>query len=249
VSGLVVDAVSVEYVRRGASITALDEVSLTVAEGEIVALVGESGSGKSTLARAVAGLVETAAGTILFDGVAIPTRGRKPVAMVFQDPLGSLDPRLTVAAAITEILRVHRLRPRAGERARTAELLELVGLPPEVAGVRPRYLSGGQQQRVAIARALASEPRILLLDEALSALDASVRAQMLRLIMELRSRLGIGALFIGHDLALVRQLADRVAVLQLGRLVEVSSAEEFFLSPQHPYSRELLAAVPVLRRT
>jgi ABC-type glutathione transport system ATPase component len=168
--------------------------------------------------------------------------------MVFQDPLGSLDPRVSVEASITEILRVHRLCPRSQERARALALLDLVGLPADAAASRPRFLSGGQQQRVAIARALAAEPRILLLDEALSALDASVRAQMLALIADLRARLGIGALFIGHDLALVRQLADRVAVLQLGALVESGPAEEFFSAPKHPYSRELLAAVPVLKR-
>jgi len=246
-SVLSVESVCVNFIRKGVGVAALSDVSLSVKKGEIVALIGESGSGKSTLARAIVGLLPVASGQIHIDGQPLPRRGRRPVAMVFQDPLGSLDPRFTGARAIREILRVHNLVERADEGDRMLELLDLVGLPADLVDSRPRYLSGGQQQRLAIARALASEPAFLILDEALSALDASVRAQVLRMLADLRTRLDIGMLFIGHDLALVRQLADRVAVLKNGVLVEVASADEFFAAPAHPYSRELLDAVPTLR--
>ena len=247
-STLALDSVSVRYSRGGVQFEALSNVSLTVSEGEVLALIGESGSGKSTLARGVVGLTPISSGTIRFDGKPLQFRGRRPVGIVFQDPLGSLDARMTVEKALTEVLRVHRLRPASTQSARVLELLGLVGLPPEVARLKPGALSGGQQQRVAIARALAAEPRILILDEPVSALDVSIRAQVLRLLSDLRTRLGIGLLFIGHDLAVVRQLADRVAVLYRGVLVEEATAESFFALPEHPYSRELLASVPSIAR-
>ncbi len=247
-STLALDSVSVRYTRGGIHFQALSEISLSVSEGEVLALVGESGSGKSTLARAIVGLTPISSGTIRFDGNPLRFRGRRPVGIVFQDPLGSLDARMTVEKALTEVLRVHRLRPMSSQLARCLELLELVGLPPEVARLKPAALSGGQQQRVAIARALAAEPRILILDEPVSALDVSIRAQVLRLLSDLRTRLDIGLLFIGHDLAVMRQLADRVAVLYRGVLVEQAAAEAFFTLPDHPYSRELLASVPSIAR-
>jgi peptide/nickel transport system ATP-binding protein len=244
VSVLTLESVSVRYSRAGEHFDALHNVSLSVAEGEVLALVGESGSGKSTLARAVVGLTPISAGSITFDGRALPTRGRRPIGIVFQNPLGSLDARMSVEKALSEILQVHHLVSPSQRKQRCRELLDLVGLPPEVARLKPGTLSGGQQQRVSIARAMAAEPRILILDEPVSALDVSIRAQVLRLLDDLRTRLGIGLLFIGHDLAVVRQLADRVAVLYRGELVEVAPAEEFFASPRHEYSRVLLESVP-----
>jgi ABC-type glutathione transport system ATPase component len=243
---LTLDSVSVRYSRAGSHFYAVHNVSLSVAEGEVLALVGESGSGKSTLARAIVGLTPTSAGSITFDDRPLPTRGRRPIGIVFQNPLGSLDARMSVEKALGEILQVHSLVPPSQRRQRCHELLELVGLPREVARLKPGSLSGGQQQRVSIARAMAAAPRILILDEPVSALDVSIRAQVLRLLNDLRSRLGIGLLFIGHDLAVVRQLADRVAVLYRGELVEVAPAEEFFAAPQHEYSRMLLESVPSL---
>jgi ABC-type glutathione transport system ATPase component len=245
-SVLALESVSVRYSRAGVQFDAVHDISLSIAEGEVLALVGESGSGKSTLARAIVGLTPIDAGTVTFDGRPLPTHGRRPIGIVFQNPLGSLDARMTVEKAITEILQVHRLVPATQRRQRCRELLELVGLPPEVAPLKPGALSGGQQQRVSIARAMAGEPRILILDEPVSALDVSIRAQVLRLLDDLRSRLGIGLLFIGHDLAVVRQLADRVAVLYQGELVEVATAEDFFASPKHEYSQMLLDSVPSL---
>jgi ABC-type glutathione transport system ATPase component len=245
-SSLTLDSVSVRYSRAGTHFDAVHEVSLSVAEGEVLALVGESGSGKSTLARAIVGLTPTCAGSITFDDRPLPKSGRRPIGIVFQNPLGSLDARMSVERALAEVLQVHRLVPASQRRQRCHELLELVGLPREVARLKPGSLSGGQQQRVSIARAMAAEPRILILDEPVSALDVSIRAQVLRLLSDLRSRLGIGLLFIGHDLAVVRQLADRVAVLYRGELVEVAPAEEFFALPQHEYSRVLLESVPSL---
>jgi ABC-type glutathione transport system ATPase component len=248
VNRLTLEAVCVQYSHAGVRFHALHDVSLSIGEGEVLALVGESGSGKSTLARAVVGLTPISSGSIQFDSRPLPSRGRRPVGIVFQDPLGSLDTRMTVEKALTEVLRVHRLVPASGQRDRCLELLELVGLPAEVASLKPGALSGGQQQRVAIARAMAAEPRILILDEPVSALDVSIRAQVLRLLSDLRTGLGIGLLFIGHDLAVVRQLADRVAVLYRGVLVEEADAQSFFASPRHEYSRELLASVPSISR-
>jgi ABC-type glutathione transport system ATPase component len=245
-SPLTLESVSVRYSRAGAHFDAVRDVSFSVAEGEVLALVGESGSGKSTLARAIVGLTPISMGSITFDDKPLPTRGRRPVGIVFQNPLGSLDARMSVEKALAEILQVHRLVPATQRRQRCHELLELVGLPQEVARLKPGSLSGGQQQRVSIARAMAAEPRILILDEPVSALDVSIRAQVLRLLDDLRSRLGIGLLFIGHDLAVVRQLADRVAVLYRGELVEMAPAEQFFASPEHEYSRLLLDSVPSL---
>lgn len=245
---LELEGISVRYFRSGEFFYGVRDVSLAVAEGETLALVGESGSGKSTLARAAVGLVPLAAGEIRFRGRPLARRGPRPVAMVFQDPLGSLDPRMPIGDAIAEVLAIHRLCERGERRQRVSELLRSVGLPPQAADVRPRELSGGQQQRAAIARALAAEPRVLILDEPVSALDVSIRAQILRLLADLQERLSIAYVFIAHDLAVARQLAQRVAVMYRGRLLEVAPAAEFFAQPLHPYSRALLEAVPSLHR-
>jgi peptide/nickel transport system ATP-binding protein len=234
--------------RRGTA-RALDGVSLEVRRGECLALVGESGSGKTTLGRCLIRLVEPAAGRVRFDGedlLALPPRElrrrRRRFQMVFQDPFGSLDPRQRVGSILAEPLALHGRRNDAG---RIAELLDRVGLSAEMAGRFPHELSGGQRQRVGIARALAVEPDFLIADEPISALDLTVRAQILDLLADLRERLGLTMLFIAHDLAAVEQLADRVAVMYLGRIVELAPAAGLFQRPQHPYTVSLLSAAPV----
>ncbi|HUP24667.1 MAG TPA: ABC transporter ATP-binding protein [Thermoanaerobaculia bacterium] len=244
-------------VRRGAlrravgEVVAVDDVSLSIGHGESFALVGESGSGKTTLARALLRLVELAEGTVHFDGVDLLAlspaelrRRRRDFQMVFQDPLGSLDPRYSVRQTVEEPLRIHRLAQGGRLARRVEELLELVGLPAKIADRFPHELSGGQRQRVCVARALASEPKLLVADEPVSALDVSIRAQIVNLLASLQEDLGLTLFFIGHDLALVEQLADRVAVMYLGRIVEQSPAAELFAKPLHPYTVSLLAAVP-----
>jgi peptide/nickel transport system ATP-binding protein/oligopeptide transport system ATP-binding protein len=237
--------------RPAQRLRAVDGVDLRVAAGECFGLVGESGCGKSTLARLVVRLLDPTRGAVRFDGRdVLALRGgalrawRREVQIVFQDPYGSLDPRMSVGAALGEVLAVHRLARGAAARARTATLLEQVGLPPAVAARYPHELSGGQRQRVGIARALAVGPRLLVCDEPLSALDVSVQAQILNLLQDLRTQLGLTLLFISHDLRVVRQLCDRVGVMYLGRLVEVAPAAALFAQPRHPYTRALRAAVP-----
>ncbi len=227
---------------------AINEVSLRVEPGTSVGIVGESGCGKSTLAKAILGLVEPVQGTVhLNDQVLTAKRDRRTrrrIQMVFQDPGSSLNPKMTVGSAITGVIRFHQLRSGAEIEARVNELLELVELPPSVANVRPTTLSGGQRQRVAIARALALEPDVLIADEAVAALDVSVQASILNLLNDLRHRLGLTMLFISHDLAVVRQVTDRVVVLYLGRIVEDQPTADLFQSPHHPYTGALLAAAP-----
>ncbi len=245
-------------IRRGAlqrtvgAVRAVDGVDLEVRPGECLALVGESGSGKTTLGRLVTRLVEPDAGTLRFAGDdLLALRGaalrhkRREIQVVFQDPWSSLNPRLSVGEAIREPIAVHRLAPRREQPARVAELLCLVGLAPELAARYPHELSGGQRQRVGIARALATGPRLLVADEPVSALDVSVRAQIVNLLAELQRRLGLAMLFIAHDLALVEQLADRVAVMYLGRIVELGSCGTVLARPQHPYTVSLLESVPI----
>jgi oligopeptide transport system ATP-binding protein len=245
-------------VRRGllqrsvGAVHAVDGVDLDVAAGECLALVGESGSGKTTLGRLVTRLEEPDAGTLRFAGEdllalsgAALRRRRRDLQVVFQDPWGSLNPRMTVAATVEEPILVHRLVPRAERGDRVAELLGLVGLSPDLGRRYPHQLSGGQRQRVGIARALATGPRLIVADEPVSALDVSVRAQIVNLLADLQRRLGLAMLFIGHDLALVEQLADRVAVMYLGRIVEQAPTRQLYASPQHPYTVSLLEAVPV----
>jgi oligopeptide transport system ATP-binding protein len=229
---------------------AVDDVSLAVDAGAAVGLVGESGSGKTTVARVLCGLQTPDSGRVLFDREALPRRRsvaqRRAVQMVFQDPFGSLNPRRRIGSMLVELLRVHGLSSGA-ERARALELLELVGLPGAALDRYPAAFSGGQRQRIAIARALAAEPRIVIADEPVSALDVSVQATVLRLFAQLRSELDIGLLLISHNLAVIRVLCETVAVMYLGRLVETATTAELFDDPRHPYTRALLAAVPRLR--
>jgi len=228
---------------------AVDGVDLTVRKGEALALVGESGSGKSTLARAIAGIQPANRGQIKLDGKVLPARHRsradqRRIQIVFQDPYSSLNPRLTVGGMLRELLRVHHVVPRGEVEARTQELLRMVGLPEDAAGALPRQFSGGQRQRVAIARAIALRPEVLVADEPVSALDVSVQATILNLLQELQSELGLTLLFISHNLAVVRHLCDRVAVMYLGRIIEVAPTEVLFANPRHPYTAGLLAAIP-----
>ena len=232
---------------RFGGLQALDGVSLNVEQGGSLGIVGESGCGKSTLARVIVGLQEPASGTVLVDGASVDGRRsraqRRQVQMVFQDPASSLNPRMVVGAMLRELLQAHGLGRRASE-ARGAELLDLVGLPPRVLDARPGALSGGQRQRVAIARALSVEPRILIADEAVAALDVSVQATIINLFLELQQRLDFTLVFISHDLGVVRALCDDVVVMYLGRVVERAAADELFSRPLHPYSEALLAAAP-----
>ncbi|MBP2326458.1 ABC-type glutathione transport system ATPase component [Kibdelosporangium banguiense] len=232
--------------RSGDGLVAVDDVSFDLPQGGSLAIVGESGSGKTTTARIVAGLETATGGEILLDGRPIAgsrsRRGGHGIQMVFQDPFGSLDPRQKVGNAISEILAVRHTR--AERRAQVLKLLSEVGLDERHAGEYPANLSGGQRQRVAIARALAQQPRVLILDEAVSALDVSVQAQVLNLLIDLRARLGISYLFVSHDLAVVRQVSDHCLVMQHGRVVEHGATGEVLDHPQDRYTRLLLDAVP-----
>ncbi len=231
-------------------LVAVDDVSLAIDAGASVGLVGESGSGKTTVARVLCGLQMPDSGEVSLDGEALPRRRsieqRRAVQMVFQDPFGSLNPRRRVGSMLIELLRVHGLH-RGAERARAQELVEQVGLPAAALDRYPAAFSGGQRQRIAISRALASEPRIVIADEPVSALDVSVQATVLRVFAQLRAELDIGLLLISHNLGVIRVLCETVAVMYLGRIVELASAEELFDDPRHPYTRALLAAVPRLR--
>jgi peptide/nickel transport system ATP-binding protein len=227
--------------------TAVDRVSLTVPVGTVVGLVGESGSGKSTLARAAVGLTEPESGASTLGGRPVPHRGaRRPLQMVFQDPYSSLDPRMTIGDSIAEALPrdLDDVRGRRGRRDEVARLLELVHLDPHRARDLPARLSGGQRQRVALARALAGRPEVVIADEITSALDVSIQGAVLNLVRELQAELGLSMLFISHNLAVVRYVASRVAVMQGGRLVEEGPTAQVLGAPEHDYTRELLAAAP-----
>ena len=240
-------------------VRALAGVSVRVVRGQTLAVVGESGCGKSTLARALVRLIALDGGQIVYDGEDVRAlrgdalrRYNRRVQMVFQDPYGSLNPRMTAGEMLGEVLRVHRIVPKPAIPARIAELLALVGLPADAAARLPRAFSGGQRQRLAIARALAVEPAILIADEIVSALDVSIQAQILNLLLDMQARLGLAMLFVSHDLRVVRHLAHQVAVMYLGRVVEYGDAAAVFDAPQHPYTQALLRAAPVLtpqRRT
>jgi len=234
------------------AVYAVDGVDLDVSSGEAVGLVGESGSGKSTLARAIPRLIEPTAGTITFDGSDVTAMRRRElpsfrrnVQVVFQDPYASLDSLATVADSIGEPLFTHFGLRGAARRARAAEMLQLTGLGEEHLDRYPAELSGGQLQRIAIARALAAGPRLLILDEPVSSLDVSTRAQIINLLCRLQAQLGLAFLFIGHDLAVVHHVSDRIAVMYLGEIVEEGPAEAVYEAPKHPYTFALLSAVPV----
>jgi ABC-type oligopeptide transport system ATPase subunit len=237
---------------RRTPIPAVRGVSLEVGRGETLALVGESGSGKSTVAKTIMGFETPTAGVVRFDGIDLSTlrRGqwkpvRRELQFVFQDPYASLPARSPVGEIVAEPLVIHGIGTRAQREARVRELLEMVGLRPEHAYRYPHEFSGGQRQRVGIARALALEPRMLILDEPVSALDVSIQAQVINLLSDLQRDLGLSYLFIAHDLAVVQHLAHRVAVMYLGRIVETGDTADVFAAPQHPYTRALLASVPV----
>ncbi len=232
---------------------ALNGVDLAVRRGETLAIVGESGCGKSTLARCLVRLHTPDGGRIVYDGIdinALAGAARRDfsrrVQMVFQDPYGSLNPRKTIGSQLSEPIRVHGLRPPRDIAERVRELLSMVGLPAASAGRYPHAFSGGQRQRIGIARALALEPECLIADEIVSALDVSVQAQIINLLIALQKRLSLTIVFVSHDLSLVRYLAHRVAVMYLGRVVESGLAEELFEAPRHPYTAALIAASPSL---
>ena len=241
------------FARQTGSVKAVDNVSFTIARGETLGLVGESGCGKTSMARCIVQLYKPTAGEVLFDGEdLVKLKGGKMRAMyrrvqfIFQDPYGSLDPRMTCGDIIGEPLKVHKLtKGKDAYRARVAELLTLVGLNPYMANRFPHEFSGGQRQRIGIARALAVEPELLICDEPVSALDVSVQAQIINLLEELQEKFGLTYLFIAHDLSLVRHISHRVAVMYLGRLVEVAESDELFSNPQHPYTKALLSAIPL----
>ncbi len=236
------DDVIIRYGLRRAAVTAVDRVSLVVPEGGVTGVVGESGSGKSTLGRAAVGLVPLSGGRILLDGAPIPSRGPRPLQMVFQDPYSSLDPRMSVGASIAEMMPASMTRrERATEVGR---LLELVHLDARQADHRPARFSGGQRQRIAIARALAGRPKVLIADEITSALDVLIQGAILNLLRELQTELGFSMLFISHNLAVVRYVASQIVVMRDGRIVEQGDTLAVLDHPQADYTRELLAAIP-----
>ncbi len=237
---------------RGRVVRAVDGVSFDVPAGRIVGLVGESGSGKTTIGRTILRLVEPTAGRVMFEGTDLLTLDdaamrpfRRRLQIVFQDPYASLNPRMTAAEIVGEALGTHGLAPGRARRPRIAEILHRVGLDPSHMDRYPNAFSGGQRQRIGIARAIAVEPRFIVADEAVSALDVSVQAQILNLLLDLKHELGLTMLFIAHDLAVVEYLCDEVVVLYLGRVMERAPRDRLYTAPAHPYTRALLSAVPV----
>ena len=251
---LKVEGLSKRFAGRRRTVAALDDVTFTVGKGETLGIVGPSGSGKSTLARVLLRLVEPDAGRILIDGEdwrslspKLLRRRRGSIQMVFQDPVSAFNPHTTIGKAIMDPLRIHSIGSRDTRKAAIADLLQRVGLSEEMASRRIHEVSGGQRQRVALARALASRPRLVVLDEALSALDVSLRGQMLELLVRLQQEEGISFLFIGHDPAVVRMISHRVAVMNEGRIVETGEADAVLSAPQSETGKALIAAIPTWR--
>lgn len=236
---------------RSRDVRAVDGVSLSIGRGETLGLVGESGCGKSTTARLVLGIESPDAGAVTFEGKPMPRAGtqdwaglRRRMQLVFQDPLAALDRRLTIGAQILEPLDIHRIGDAAERKERVASIMEEVGLRPDHATRHPHALSGGQRQRAVLARALVTDPDLLVCDEPISALDVSIQAQVMNLLVELQERLGMGMLFVSHDLRAVRQVSHRIAVMYLGRIVEEGLPDEVLSDPAHPYSQALVSAIP-----
>ncbi len=241
------------FSRVSGAVRAVDDVSLEIRPGETLALVGESGSGKTTTGRCILRLLEPTSGGIRFDSVDLLAlspgemrRMRRQIQVVFQDPYGSLNPRMRVGTIVREPLDVHRIGSNRKDRdGMVAALLERVGLNPDMMRRYPHEFSGGQRQRIGVARALAMRPRLIVADEPVSALDVSVQAQVINLLIDLQEEYGIAYLFIAHDLAVVERIADRVAVMYLGKIVEMAATDEIFRNPIHPYTRALLQAIPI----
>ena len=240
------------FLRKGSVVRAVNDVSFAIDEGETFGLVGESGSGKTTTGRCILRLIEPTSGEVRFNGEDVLSfsrsrmrQARRDMQIVFQDPYSSLNPRMRVGAIVEEPLIIHRIGSKPERRARVAELFELVGLDPAQLARYPHQFSGGQRQRIGLARALALNPSLVIADEPVSALDVSVQAQVVNLLMDLQERLKLTYLFIAHDLRLVRHICSRVAVMYLGRIVEMGPTERLFQAPAHPYTRALLSAIPV----
>jgi ABC-type oligopeptide transport system ATPase subunit len=237
---------------KATAVRAVDDVSFTIEKGETFGLVGESGSGKTTTGRCILRLIEPTSGEVRFDGRDVLAlsradlrRARRDMQIVFQDPYSSLNPRMRVGDIVEEPLIIHKLGSKAERRARVSELFALVGLNPDHLLRYPHEFSGGQRQRIGLGRALALNPSLIVADEPVSALDVSVQAQVVNLLMELQQRLGLTYLFIAHDLRLVEHICSRTAVMYLGRIVEMGETAKLFGAPQHPYTRALLSAIPV----
>jgi ABC-type oligopeptide transport system ATPase subunit len=242
------------WFRRGPAVRAVDDVTFSIAPGETFGLVGESGSGKTTTGRCLLRLIEPTSGHVHFkdmDVLALSApelrRARRHFQIVFQDPYSSLNPRMRVGAIVEEPLVIHKVGSRDERRAKVRQLFDMVGLDPDAVSKYPHEFSGGQRQRIGLARAIALDPSLVVCDEPVSALDVSIQAQVVNLLLDLQKRLGLTYLFIAHDLRLVRQICDRVAVMYRGRLVEVAPADQVFTAPAHDYTKALLSAIPHLK--